>query len=193
MILTNTYWDNRYLEGSTGWDIGYPSPPITQYVDQLTDKNLNILIPGCGRGYEAEYLYSSGFKNVHILDFAPSSLDDFAKRVPEFPKEQLICEDYFNYQNTFDLIIEQTFFCALQPKKRPLYASHTKQLLNKKGKVIGVLFNRNFTKTGPPFGGTAEEYKRLFSPLFSIKTLDECYNSIPPRSGNELFFIFENS
>lgn len=193
MMLTNTYWENRYQEGNTGWDIGHPSPPITKYIDQLTDKNLKILIPGCGRGYEAEYLYTSGFKNVYILDFASSSLKDFSKRVPEFPKEQLICEDYFTYQKTFDLIIEQTFFCALHPEQRAAYALHTKQLLQKNGKIAGLLFNKEFTTSGPPFGGTSEEYRTLFSSLFTIKTLDACYNSIPPRSGNELFFIFENS
>ena len=192
-MLTNTYWENRYQEGSTGWDMGHPSPAITKYIDQLTDKNIKILIPGCGRGYEAEYLYTSGFKNVYILDFASSSLKDFSKRVPEFPKEQLICEDYFTYQNTFDLIIEQTFFCALHPEQRAAYALHTKQLLRKNGKIAGLLFNKEFAKEGPPFGGTREEYTKLFSSLFTIKTLDECYNSIAPRSGNELFFIFENS
>ena len=50
------YWINRYKEERTGWDIGYPSTPLKEYIDQLQDKNLRILIPGAGNGYEAEYL-----------------------------------------------------------------------------------------------------------------------------------------
>lgn len=52
-----TYWTTRYKEKKTGWDIGYPSTPIKAYADQLTDKQLKILIPGAGNAYEAEYFF----------------------------------------------------------------------------------------------------------------------------------------
>lgn len=39
------YWTERYLEGRTGWDIGYLSTPIKTYIDQLKDKDISILIP----------------------------------------------------------------------------------------------------------------------------------------------------
>jgi thiopurine S-methyltransferase len=44
----------------------------------------------------------------------------------------------------------------------------------------------------PPFGGSLQLYKTLFSPHFSIKVMEECNNSIPPRLGNELFIILKN-
>lgn len=193
MGLNTDYWHRRYKDNQTGWDIGHPSPPIIDYANQLQNKHLKILIPGCGNAYEAEYLFKAGFSNVYVLDFVQSTLDLFKERVPDFPEYQLICKDFFEYHNTFDLILEQTFFCALHPKKRLDYVSHIKKLLVPNGKLTGVLFDQLFEKEGPPFGGTKEGYDTFFSPHFNIKTLERCYNSIPPRQGNELFFIFENS
>ena len=33
------FWNNRYHEKKTGWDIGHPSTPIKEYIDQLRDKD----------------------------------------------------------------------------------------------------------------------------------------------------------
>ena len=65
------------------------------------------------------------------------------------------------------------------------------QLLNTKGKLIGLLFNFELTKDGPPFGGSKDEYISYFSKYFKIKTIETSYNSIKPRQDRELFFIFE--
>lgn len=192
MIPDKEYWKYRYQNKQTGWDIGYASPPIINYFDQLTDRNLKILIPGCGNAYEAEYLFNQGFKNIYILDLVEDVLQNFKRRLPEFPSEKLICADFFSYQNKFDLIIEQTFFCALPPERRQDYINKVSSLLSKKGKLVGLLFDKEFEYDGPPFGGSKEEYELLFSQSFTIKTLENCYNSIEPRMGNELFFIFEN-
>ena len=69
------FWTQRYENGSTGWNIGYASPPITAYFDQVPDKSARILIPGAGNAYEAEYLYQQGFENVFVLDIAQPPLD----------------------------------------------------------------------------------------------------------------------
>lgn len=191
--LDKEFWEGRYGQKETGWDIGYPSTPLCDYFDQLSDKSLRILIPGCGNAYEASYLYRNGFDNVFLLDIAEAPLKNFKTIEPDFPENQLIQKDFFEYTGNFDLIIEQTFFCALPPKKRHEYASHMNRLLNDKGKLTGLLFNTSFDFQGPPFGGERQEYLKLFSPLFKIKILENCYNSIPPRMGKELFFIFEKN
>ena len=49
------YWEERYQKGETGWDAGKITTPIKEYIDQLTNKNLKILIPGAGNGYEFDY------------------------------------------------------------------------------------------------------------------------------------------
>ena len=191
--LNKNFWENRYHENKTGWDIGYISTPIKTYIDQLTKKDLKILIPGAGNSYEAEYLWKKGFKNVFVIDIANQPLSNLKKRLPKFPDKQLINKDFFELKNSFDLIIEQTFFCALEPSLRKSYSNKMKELLKDNGKIVGLLFDFELTKEGPPFGGSKDEYLNLFSPLFKIKTLEKSYNSIKPREDRELFFIFEKN
>jgi len=189
--LDKSFWEERYKNQSTGWDLGAVSEPLKVYINSLQDNSISILIPGAGNSYEAEYLHSKEFKNVDVIDIAAQPLKNFQIRVPEFPQENLIQTNFFDWTNTYDLILEQTFFCALDPALRPAYAKKMSELLNPKGKLVGVLFDFPLTKVGPPFGGSQEEYLSYFEPYFEIKRMERCYNSIKPRAGNELFIIFE--
>jgi SAM-dependent methyltransferase len=186
--LNEAFWDNRYKTNDTGWDLGNVSMPIKTYIDQLKNKKIKILIPGCGNSYEAEYLYNKGFKNVYLIDISETALSNFKKRVPNFPISHLIHKNYFDLKTTFDLIIEQTFFCAINPNLRLEYAQKGHQLLNKKGKIVGLLFKAPLNDDHPPFGGNKEEYESYFKPYFHIKTMSPCYNSESEREGKELFF-----
>jgi len=150
------YWTERYHEHKTGWDIGYISTPLKAYFDQLTNKNLKILIPGA--------------------------------------EKQLLQEDFFEHTDTYDLIIEQTFFCSFPPlqETRNSYAKQMVSLLNTNGKLVGLWFD--FPLTGDmekrPFGGDKELYVSYLEPHFTVKIFERCYNSIPERQGNELFGVF---
>jgi hypothetical protein len=190
MILNKEYWENRYKFETTNWDIGEISTPIKVYINQLKNKNARILIPGAGNGYELDYLIENGFHNVYVLDYAKQPIDAIIKRNKALEKH-LIHEDFFNHKGTYDLIIEQTFFCALQPDLRTKYVSKMFNLLSEKGKISGLLFNFPLTEEGPPFGGSIDEYVHLFSEKFTLKTLAPAFNSIKPRANKELFFTFE--
>lgn len=190
MLLNKEYWEERYESATTNWDIGEISTPLKAYIDQLKDKNCRILIPGAGNAYELDYLIENGFQNVFVMDYAKHPLDAIIKRNKALEKH-VIHDYFFNHNGTYDLIIEQTFFCALQPSLRPNYVAKMYDLLSKKGKISGLLFNFPLTEEGPPFGGSQEEYINLFSNTFSIKILDIAYNSIKPRANKELFFTFE--
>ncbi|MFV8224713.1 methyltransferase domain-containing protein [Christiangramia aquimixticola] len=188
--MNKDFWANRYHQNKTGWDIGYVSIPLKEYIDKLSDKNLKILIPGAGNAYEAEYLFEHGFKNTYICDIAAPPLKNFKQRNPEFPEDQIIQADFFELDLEFDLILEQTFFCAIPVDKRSDYAKKTHELLKPKATLAGLLFNFPLSADGPPFGGSRDEYLTYFSPYFEIEILETAYNSIKPRQGNELFFKF---
>ncbi len=191
MNFNAEYWQNRYLNNETGWDVKEITQPLKDYIDQLKDKNLSILIPGAGNGYEYEYLIEKGFNNVTVIDIAEQPLTNIKNRVKNHVAENLVCGDFFNHEKKYDLIIEQTFFCALNPSLRDKYVEKMHELLNPKGKLTGLLFQFPLTEEGPPFGGSENEYVKLFSNNFKIRTLETAYNSIKPREGRELFFIFE--
>ena len=187
MNLDENYWDNRYKDNEIQWDLGTVSPPLKAYIDSLEDKSLQILIPGAGNAHEAEYLHELGFTNVYIVDLSQTALNNFSTRVPSFPKTHLIHRNFFDLDQSFDLILEQTFFCALNPELRPKYVDQMHHCLNENGVLAGVLFGVDFESDGPPFGGTKEEYETLFSKMFTKVALSPCYNSVPPRMGRELF------
>lgn len=191
MNLSEDFWENKYKSNKIGWDLGAISPPLKAYFDQLENKELKILIPGGGNSYEAEYLFNKGFKNVFVVDLAKSALGNIKKRVPDFPESQLILGNFFGLNLTFDLIIEQTFFCALNPDLRKNYASKMNDLLTKKGKLVGLLFNAKLNEDHPPFGGNKEEYISYFKPYFDLEILESCYNSYHNRQEMELFIKFK--
>ena len=185
--LDSEYWSKRYLDNQIQWDIGYVSTPLKEYFDQLRDKSIRILIPGAGNSYEAEYLHNQGFCNVYVADVSEVPLKNLKDRCPDFPEDHLLLADFFELDLQFDLIIEQTFFCALNPSMRDHYVSKMYELLNSRGKLVGVLFNAALNADRPPFGGFKDEYTEFFKGLFDSYVFEECYNSIPPRRGRELF------
>lgn len=191
------YWQTRYQNQQTGWDIGYPSTPLKEYIDQLTNKELRILIPGAGNAYEAEYLWQQGFVNVNVLDIAPEPLAALKKRVPDFPDQQLMEGDFFDHSGKYDLIIEQTFFCSFypDPKTRFSYAHKMYELLVSGGKLVGLWFDLplTFVKDKRPYGGDRLLYIDYLVPPLELVKIEPCYNSIPPRQGSELFGIFRRS
>ncbi len=192
MNLNKTFWENRYRDGQTGWDIGYPAPALTAYIDQLADTNSRILVPGAGRGYEAAYLWQQGFRNLTVLDIATRPLQAVRAKIPDLPEANTVQADFFAWQGgPFDLILEHTFFCAIPPGRRPDYARAMHRLLAPGGRLAGLLFDFPLTGSGPPFGGSKAEYEGLFAPYFTLKRLERATNSIAPRAGTELFFIFE--
>jgi SAM-dependent methyltransferase len=214
-LLDAHYWDDRYQQHQTGWDMRQASPPLTTWFRQLADKNISILIPGCGNAYEALFLLDNGFSSITLVDISEILIArlraTFESRPSPIPT--LITGDFFNLPDTatYDLIVEQTFFCALDPSLRDNYVQKMHHLLRPGGKLIGLLFDKNFGGAsslapsrsfpslcsgipgGPPFGGHQPEYRYLLEKKLTLKTLEPCYNSIPPRAGSELFFIAEKS
>ena len=183
------YWNDLYQSNRTGWDIGFPSPALKEYIDQLAGKTLAILIPGCGNAYEANYLLSQGFSDITLIDIVPSLTAQLEKRFSNDINKRIriVTGDFFSHRGNYDLILEQTFLSALNPECRPQYVDTMYSLLRKGGHLAGVLFSKLFDEEGPPFGGTVEEYEMMFGDKFEIKTLAACHNSIERRKGSEVF------
>lgn len=188
MKLDNEYWSNRYSNNTASWDTRQITQPLKEYFDQLADKEISILVPGCGNSYEAEYLLQKGFTNITLIDISSLLCRQLEQKLAAYLSAglKIICGDFFDHPGQYDLIIEQTFFCALDPSLRKAYVDKMQELLKPGGKLIGLLFNRQFDG-GPPFGGNIEAYRQLFQQQFSIAIMEDCYNSIGPRKGTELF------
>ena len=185
-VLNAQYWETQYQNKSIGWDLGGISPALQIYIDNLKNKSSAVLIPGCGNTYEAEYLIEQGFTNITVIDIAPTLVLNLREKFNSNSNIAIILGDFFEHQGHYDIIIEQTFFCALEPALRQDYARKMNELLTTDGILFGLLFNRQFD-IGPPFGGSQEEYRSIFQNEFNILQLELCLNSAAPRANTELF------
>jgi methyl halide transferase len=131
MNLDEQYWSNRYSNDTAVWDTGSITTPIKEYIDQLHNQSLNILIPGCGNSHEAEYLLQKGFHSITLIDISTLLCRQLVKKLAPYKAAglQIICGDFFDHHGQYDLIVEQTFFCALDPSLRNAYAAKMQQLL----------------------------------------------------------------
>jgi methyl halide transferase len=80
-ILGEDYWTLRYQHNSIGWDVGEITKPLKQYLDQIDNIWLKLLIPGAGNAYEAQYALKKGFLNTNILDISSIPLEKFQLKV----------------------------------------------------------------------------------------------------------------
>lgn len=122
LILDENFWTSRYQKGATGWDLGSVSPPLYQYLCQIPSQTISVLVPGAGNAYEVAAGWQLGITDIHLLDISLSPIKNFLEKNPWFPDSQVHHEDFFAHQGSYDLILEQTFFCALHPSLRPAYA-----------------------------------------------------------------------
>ncbi|MDX1904513.1 MAG: methyltransferase domain-containing protein, partial [Thermonemataceae bacterium] len=148
-------------------------------------------IPGCGNAHEANYLAELGFQDITLIDYAPLLVEQLKEKFAQKTAIKVIESDFFELNGQYDLIVEQTFFCAISPELRQRYAKKMYDLLKPQAKLVGLLFNRTFEQQGPPFGGCTEEYLAYFLPYFHIKTFENSYNSISPRANTEIFMILQ--
>ena len=131
-------------------------------------------------------LLKLGYTHLTIVDIAPTVVARLKEKYADRPEIQILCGDFFQHEGSYDLILEQTFFCALVPSLRSAYVEKMAELLKSGGLLVGVFFDRDF-EGGPPFGGHAEEYRTLFTPYFELLDFSPCIRSAAPRAGSELF------
>jgi hypothetical protein len=126
--------------------------------------------------------------NTYSLDWSSTVKDMILNTYPLVPEKNIFVEDFFQHSGNYDTILEQTFFCAIDPEDRMRYAAKVGELLNPGGVLAGVLFNFSLTEDGPPFGGSATEYHDILARYLTVLRIDQCENSMPSRVERELFF-----
>ena len=192
------FWDNRYKTNEFSWDLGKPTPYFVDWSTSIKNKSSkNILIPGCGLGHDAIFLSKCGF-NVYACDFSDTALKVLSiKNKESNTNVKLISMDFFNlpgkYSNFFDFILEYTFYCAINPNKRSLYIENCNNLLNKDGKLIGIMLpiGNSSVSSNPPFKVSLNELKINFSVFFKLLKLVPNSLSVEKRKGIEYIVKFQ--
>jgi SAM-dependent methyltransferase len=93
--LDQNFWNQRWKNQQTGWDIGYASTPIVTFMEKYPNKDARILIPGCGNAYEAAYLLENGFMNLTLIDIAPIAIQNVKEKFKNNPQINIVHGDFF--------------------------------------------------------------------------------------------------
>ncbi len=181
------FWEVLYRADTTGWELGRASPPLADYFASTSPAGLRVLVVGCGRGHEARMLANLGAK-VTAIDIAPSAIAQ-AQAIPNQQPVDFRLADVFDLRGqepAFDLIIEHTCFCAIDPARRDEYVTAVADALVPGGTLIGIFFAHG-REGGPPFTTSAKEIRERFGQRFIIDTLATAEGSVITRRGDELF------
>lgn len=189
-------WNERYNAGDTPWDLSGPTPEFRRILDSgRLPKKGRVLVPGGGRGHDAILFAERGYE-VDLVDFAPRALE---AALIEASKQKATVfaylQDFFALPSlpyhaaSYDIFLEYTFFCAIDPSLRERYVKAAAALLKPGGWLMGLFFPLSTDKPGPPFVVSEEEVRRLFAPYFEV-TIEKPQDSVKPRAGRELLGLF---
>jgi SAM-dependent methyltransferase len=190
------FWETAYREGRDRWELGAAAPPLVRAVATLPVGERAIVL-GCGRGHEAHVLAQAGWREVVAVDFAPSALAEAQRLAASDPVASRIewrLQDVFTLGATdagrFDLVVEHTCFCAIDPARRADWLATVRDLLRPGGRLLALFFAHG-RPGGPPFTTSREEIEKELRAAngFAIERLEVPSDSVPARRGEELLVV----
>ncbi len=190
------FWEERYRDQHTPWDLGEASEPVKALVRGHFPPGGAVFLPGCGRGYEALHLARLGYR-VTAVDWVAEPvrfLREAAAR--EGLEVEVLRQDMFalpeSFAGRFDVFLEQTCLCALAPAQWPDYEALAFRLLRPAGRLLGVFMELE-GEDGPPFDCPPEKVRALLSPPRWTFEGMERIPSNPARPGPEYTARFTRS
>ncbi|SOZ15120.1 putative Thiopurine S-methyltransferase [Cupriavidus taiwanensis] len=157
------FWDERFKEGFTPWDLGGVPEEFRRFIDGRAP--CPTLVPGCGNGWEAAWLFERGWP-VTAIDFSPQAVASARRALG--PAGAVVQQgDFFAFtpQPACELIYERAFLCALPPALRAAYGARVAGLLPPGGLLAGY-FYLGENRGGPPFAMPQAELDALLAPAF---------------------------
>ena len=195
-ISKSHFWDDLYIKNKDKWNLKSVTPAFVDWENENhKNRNINVCVPGCGKGSDALYFASLGY-NVYAIDFSKYAVNYLRKKSQSLNIDiNIIHADFFNikenYLDRFDLIVEYTFYCAFEPSKRNEYVEICSKILKSKGKFVGIFLPLDaVTDTNPPFKVSTDEIIKSFSKQFILKQQFYPHNSINKRRNNEILIEF---
>ncbi len=193
------HWDALYRQGDTGWDLGEAAPP---FVDLLAGPDAppagRLIALGSGRGHDALLFAAHGF-DVLGVDFAPAAIAEAIERAAAqglTKRARFLQADIFalppEYRAAFDVVLEHTCMCALDPRLLDEYAALVTRLLRPGGTYV-ALFYTHGRPGGPPYTTDAAEIRRLFAPRLEIIDLAPAVRSASGFVGKEWLGIMRKA
>lgn len=180
-----SYWSARYREGETAWDLGGPCPVLVALLDTPhAPPKGRVAFPGCGRGHDVAHWRARGYDAFGF---------DFAVRSDDPPIEPLdIFELGARHPRKFDVVVEYTCYCAIDPARRAEYAASLRAALRPGGTLVALLFPVEVRPGGPPFGIDEAEITDVLGAGLELVHLETPATSVRPRLGRERLAILRS-
>lgn len=183
------FWCERYQENpSPPWNLDKPHPEIKSFLQQLKLNKCRILVAGCGYGHDAALLAEQGHV-VTAIDISEQAITTAKQRYGHIKNLTFEVQDIFasqeQYHNTFDIVFEHTFYCAVSPDKREEVVKLWKNVLTDTGHLLGIFFVVP-KRSGPYFGGSEWELREKLQKRFDFFYWTRLQHSPGWRLGAEL-------
>lgn len=193
--MDRSFWQSIYDAGDTKFDLGGPSAPFVDWLDAEKPAAGRAIVPGCGRGHDALELARRGWDALGV-DFAPSAIRDATEnaRRAGLPKARFLEADLYalgpEHDGAYDLLFEQTCYCAIEPHRRDEYAQLAARWVKPRGWLVFVAFPVDGRAGGPPFNIGVDEVPLRFARAFDlVHSGVPARASAPGRTGKELFAL----
>ena len=194
-VFSPDYWEESYQSGEMGWDLGRTTPVFENWI-QYKSNPLSICILGAGNGWDALHFSKLGH-TVTAVDFAESAINNMNKSAQRYDLSiNVLHLDIFdlsqNFHQDFDVVLEYTCFCAIDPARSIDYIEMVNHILKPEGELVGLLFpiDKDQNDDGPPFSVDLNATILIFSRYMRLIKKEIPQLSIERRKGREVFVIF---
>ncbi len=191
-VKKSQFWSDFYKnESQPRWDLNGPAEAFKDMLHRLKLPKSRILVLGCGGGHDAAFFAQAGHV-VTAVDFSAEAIAKAKKSYGHLHNLSFEQMDVFNlpheWNYTFDVVIEHTLFCAVDPAFYQKLITVWKRVLHEEGQLLSVFFTM-FKRQGPPYGIREFELRALLMPHFQFLFWGRLRNSIADRLGKELFVL----
>ena len=183
------FWSGKYRDNPLPpWNLEEPHPEINSFLQQLKLHKCRILVPGCGYGHDAALLAEKGHI-VTAIDISDEALTRARELYGHIETLKFVKADVLNldesFSDSFDVVFEHTFYCAISPDHRETLIKLWKRVLTETGHLLGIFFVVP-KRTGPYFGGSEWELRTQLESRFNFLYWTRLEHSPGWRLGAEL-------
>ncbi|XP_041989794.1 thiocyanate methyltransferase 1-like isoform X3 [Salvia splendens] len=125
---------------------------------------------------------------LDVSDIAIKKAIELTSGSPNAEHCTFLKTDFFTWcpDQLFDLIFDYTFFCAIEPELRSLWAKKMSNLLKPDGELITLIYPIDDHEGGPPYKVSVADYEEeLHTVGFEATQISENELAIAPRKGRE--------
>ncbi|KDR76474.1 hypothetical protein GALMADRAFT_1328186 [Galerina marginata CBS 339.88] len=179
-------WELAWKTGSTHWDVGESQPSLKEAIKSSGidfPRTGRALVPGCGSGYDVEYISIALGLDTLGLEVAETAIKKarelIEKAKPLHPGivANIVNQDFFAFdppeREHFELVYDHMFFGAIPHSMRNEWGKQMAKLIKPGGHLVTIAFPLfpEF-EGGPPPYIKPEHYEEVLHSNF-VKVLDK--------------------